>query len=190
MDSTKVKFKVGVHEFEAEGPAEVVKAQLEAFREMIAMVPATVAVPAAPVTQQPPTAAPTLAPTTEMPDSGGSAALPDAIGIDRSLSKIAKLDGRVVSLTVRADPLPDAILLLIYGQKIFRNNDAVTGTEIMSGLTATGQRVERVDRILTNMGDRGDVIVIGVGRSKTYRLTNMGMDNARKIAARLIATVA
>ena len=35
----RLKMKVGDHEFEAEGPAEIVQAQLALFKEMIAAVP-------------------------------------------------------------------------------------------------------------------------------------------------------
>jgi DNA-binding transcriptional regulator PaaX len=61
----------------------------------------------------------------------------------------------------------------------------------MEGLTATGGlSVLRVDRLLERIGNAGDVVVIGVHRSKRYRLTNAGLAKARQIAADLLATVA
>lgn len=110
--------------------------------------------------------------------------------IDSALDKIMRVENRVVSLTVRAKSIDDAVLLLVYGQKTLRQNDAVTGAEVMDGLTATGQRIGRVDRVLTKAGELGDVIVIGMGRAKRYRLTNAGITKARQVAAELIAIVA
>jgi DNA-binding PadR family transcriptional regulator len=102
-----------------------------------------------------------------------------------------KVDGRIVSLTIRADTPDDAVLLLLYGQKVLRENDSVTGGDIMEGLTATGgTSIGRVDRVLEKMGRDGDVIVIGERRGKRYRLTNAGLSRARQIANSLIAIVA
>ncbi len=58
----------------------------------------------------------------------------------RALAKIMRVDNRVVSLTIRArDAADDAVLLLLYGQKtVSRENDSVTGGEVMEGFTATG----------------------------------------------------
>lgn len=36
MEITKLKMKIGEHEFEAEGPTEVVQTQFAAFREDVA----------------------------------------------------------------------------------------------------------------------------------------------------------
>lgn len=184
--TTKVKFKVGVHEFEAEGPADVVREQLEAFKQLIAELPAAVVKPA-----------PAPRPMNIQELMGRSGAdddietdTTDGLQVDQSLNKIMRVEQRVVSLTVSTASLGDAVLLIVYGQKILRDNDAVTGSEVMDGLTATGQRVERVDRVLAKAGDTGDVIVIGVGRAKRYRLTNMGLQKARQLAGRLIGTVA
>jgi hypothetical protein len=37
--TTKIKIRVGDHEFEAEGPVGTVQAQFEAFKELISSVP-------------------------------------------------------------------------------------------------------------------------------------------------------
>jgi DNA-binding transcriptional regulator PaaX len=100
------------------------------------------------------------------------------------------VEGRIVSLTVRPDSIEDGVLLLMYGQKMLRANDAVTGSELMSGLTHTGQRVTRVDKTLVKASDKGDVIVLGAGRAKRYRLTNAGLAKAKDLAASQIARVA
>ena len=175
MDIHKLKIKIGTHEFEAEGPTDVVQAQFESFKELVANVPV------API-QPPPTKAKH---TTEEPPPAN---LND---IDKSLGKIMNVDHRVVSLTVRPETLNDAILALLYGQKVLRGSDAVTGAEVMDGLKATGGvSVIRVDKPLEKAGVSGDVIVTGEHRAKRYRLTNTGLAKARKIANGMIAQIA
>lgn len=179
MDATyKLKLKIGTNEFEAEGPPEAVQAQFEAFKQLILD-----AAKLAPL-------ASTLAPGLSGAGHVTNPITPAPSIDDTGLTKIMRVDNRIVSLTVRARTIDDAVLLLIYGQKTLRNNDAVTGAEVMDGLTATGQRIERVDRVLTKAGEIGDVIVVGVGRAKRYRISNTGLTKAKQLAADLIATVA
>ena len=178
-DNYRLKIKIGEHEFEAEGRSEVVQEQFQAFKEMIASTPA-----------KPP--AQTQKESTKNGDGAQPITpTPDTPAIDAALSKIMKLENRVISLTVRADSIGDAILLLLYGQKILRQNDLVTGAEIMDGLTATGgMNVLRIDRLLEQLATNGDVIVTGERRGKRYRMTNAGIAKARQLAVDLIAIVA
>jgi hypothetical protein len=182
MENSKLKLRIGIHEFEADGPPELVKEQLQAFKELIASH-----TPAAPE--------PLIRTAVGISVGAGTAS---AVGVDappadaapEMLQRIMRVDDRVVSLTIRARTIDEAVLLLLYGQKMLRGNDSVTGAEVMEGLTATGARVSRVDRLLEKAGDIGDAIVLGVGRAKRYRLTNAGAAKARAIAAELVATVA
>lgn len=175
----RIKIKIGQHEFEAEGPSDVVSEQFKIFNELVASFPST---PAA----QPQNDTHKLdEPATIQPGR------PDLPSIDAALGKIMKLDNRIVSLTVRAETVEDAVLLLLYGQKMMRESDSVTGGEVLDGLKATGgTSVSRVDRVLEKMGRDGDVIVIGERRGKRYRLTNAGLTRGRQIATSLLATVA
>jgi hypothetical protein len=175
---TRLKLKIGDHEFEAEGPPEMVMGQLEIFKEMIATIPPHVAGAITPTPRATPTVPPPIptAPSIVIDDM-------------EALSKIMKIEERIVSLTVRARSIDDAVLLIVYGQKAFRDSDSVTGGEVMEGLTVSGLRVPRVDRLLEKSGETGDVIVIGERRSKRYRLTNTGLTKARAVAAELIALV-
>jgi len=178
MENYRLKLKIGPHEFDAEGDPAVVQAQFAAFKEMVAMAEPFLLTP----TTQPATTRADEK-TTTAPDN--STNTPDAM-----LDKIMRVDEKVVSLTVRAASIDDAVLLVLYGQKVLRNNDSVTGYEVMQGLTVSGQGIGRVDRVLDKAGRDGSVIVIGQRRGKRYRLTNAGMTKARKIAADLIAIVA
>jgi hypothetical protein len=179
-DSYRLKIKIGEHEFEAEGSASVVERQFTAFTDLIAKLPAAAA------------SKPTETPIE--PSSGGAPPKPTPDMAEQwrtMMPKIVRVDERVISLTVRPTSVEDAVLLLLLAQKILRENDAVTGGEIMEGLTATGGfSVARVDRLLEKAARDGDVIVIGERRAKRYRLTNSGNAKAREVAFGLFTIVA
>jgi hypothetical protein len=172
MDGYRLKIKVGEHEFEAEGPADVVQAQFESFKSLIAALPTTTV-------------------------ANKSVALPqkeaeNTVSANESafaLDKITRIEDRVVSLTARPDNLEDALLLLLLGQRTFRANDSVTGGEVLNGLRQSGITVGRVDWRLDKLAGEGQIIKVGSGRASRYRLTNQGMNKAQGIARNLIATV-
>ena len=171
-DIYRMKVKIGSHEFEAEGPTETVKEQFNVFKELIESSAAKISSPISTVT----------------PPSTTQQKFPSPPNVFDFLEKITKFDDErgVVSLTVRPKSVEDAVLIILLGQKEFQSNEAVTGAEIMDGLTATGGlAVSRVDRLLEKVGKAGDVIVIGERRSKRYRLTNAGINRAAKIAEEL-----
>lgn len=182
MDDTyTLKVKIGPYEFEATGPVQVVQAQFAAFKELVG-VASTLPTPAAPQGREAEQPFGSDQPETRKVDS----TTPDS-----RLDKIMRLDGRTVSLTARPDTADTAVLLLLYGQKVLRSNDSVTGAEIIDGITSTGGlQVSRADRILDRLGEAGDVIVIGERRGRRYRLTNAGLAKARQAANDLLAIVA
>ena len=167
--SSRLKIKIGDHEFEAEGPAETVQAQFRVFKELIAKTPERKGLEPGEPLQPPP-----------VPKNNSQL----------RLDSIMKTEGRVVSLTARANLLEDAILLIILGQKTFRSIDGVTGSEIVDGLKVSGQPADRIDRVITKLADDGHVIITGVRRAKRYRLTNQGLAKAQEIAKAIIALVA
>jgi hypothetical protein len=169
MDQFKLKIKVGDHEFEAEGPVDVVQAQFAAFRDLVSDIPQRPDSP--PVAEQQPTE--TL-----------TSALPHI-----PLQKILKVEGRVVSLTARCDTVDEAVLLILLGQLEIRDNQEVTGAEIMDGLKQSGFSIGRVDKTMDKLAREGNVITMGVHRGRRYRLTNMGKTAALNIAKEVITTV-
>jgi len=173
-DHYRMRLKIGGHEFEAEGPVAVVQEQVKRFMDLIGSLPTDVVMN--PYYEKSPTS------------PAGKLATPET---DSTLDRIMRVDERTVSLTARPRNVDDTVLLLLYGQKILRQNDAVTGAEVMAGITATGGfAVSRVDRLLEKLARDGDVIVVGEHRSKTYRLTNAGLAKARQVATDLLAIVA
>lgn len=176
----RLKIKVGPYEFDAEGPHDVVQAQFEAFQELIKASPTPISVT---VPTEPNGGSTTTEPPTTLRDA-------DQV-VESNLNRIMKVEGRVVSLTARPQAVEDSALLLIYGQRMLRNNEAPTGSEIIDGAIATGRLdLGRTDRLFEKLARQGEVIMIGERRGKRYRLTNSGMAKARQIAAELIATVA
>ena len=177
MDTpSRVKMKIGEHEIEAEGAPDLVREQFQAWQELVKLAytaPQVAPNPPADISPAP----------TEKPDGTPT--------VDSELPKILRLDNRVVSLTARLASVHEAVLVMMYGQKVLRNNDSVTGAELTSGLSATGGfSVDRLDRYLNKLAEDGDVMAFGERRGKKYRLTNTGIAKARAIAANLIASVA
>src|SRR5215471_5485106 len=168
MADYRLKIKIGEHEFEAEGPVEMVQAQFETFKELVSTAPAKV---------QPP---PQSIPEAQSGQTNGG----DLNQLN--LEKIMRVDGRVVSLTISVDKVHDAIMLILLGQRQFRSNDAVTGGEILEGLRESGRPMDRADRILLSLHAEGLLIAVGQHRSRTYRLTNSGVARAREIARNMI----
>jgi hypothetical protein len=173
METTKIKIKIDQHEFEAEGPTEIVQSQFKDFQELIAALKEQKNITAATTqkqeesfTLQPPVAPPSV------------------------YDRIMSVEGRIVSLTVQAPSESDAVLLLMLGQRTFRSNGTVTGGQIMEGLQQSGVIVPRVDRIMDRLASEGMVIRIGVHRATRYRFTNQGFTKAQEIANAAIASVA
>ena len=173
MEKYRLKIKIGDNEFEAEGSESTVKAQFEAFRDLVLNAPVNVQPPPKPANNNP-----------QVLDTNSNNTT------DEHLERIMNVDKRVVSLTIKPSGVDEAILLLLYGQKVLRDNSSVTGAEIIEGLETTGLRVARIDRNMEKAGEEGDVIVIGQRRSKRYRLTNQGITKARDISNKHIANVA
>jgi hypothetical protein len=174
MELSKLRIKIGDNELETEGSAEIVKEQLAAFMKLVS---------ATPTPQKPPEA------TTEQVNQDNQPQRPINDG-PLALDQIMKVEGRVVSLTTRANSPEDAVMLLLFGQKTLRNNDAITGFEIVNGLRVSGQSTDRLGRILHKIATEGAVIITGAHRGKKYRMTNKGMAQGREIAKSVLALVA
>jgi DNA-binding transcriptional ArsR family regulator len=172
MDSYRIKVKIGENEFEAEGSPEMVKAQFEAFKEMLASIPVRNDTPPSRDSQQAPASQAVMEPT-------------EVAGFE----KIFRVESRVISLTALPGNVLDATLLTMFGQRHFRNNDSITGAEVKDGLEQSGFRVDRVDRHIDKLTTEGLVIKIGIGKGSRYRLTNQGMARAQGLARDLIATL-
>jgi hypothetical protein len=178
-DHTKIKF--GAHEFEASGSPESVREKFQAFMEMIKTLGiAPQQVLPAPKPQEEP----------YDPNKIWDLAEKSPLAVDNGLPQIMRVDGRTISLTARPTDISNAIIAILYGQKILRQNDGVTGAEVVQGLRATGgYTFDRVDRVLEGIARGGDIVAFGEHRGKRYRLTNVGLSKARALAADMILNV-
>jgi hypothetical protein len=172
MDTTKIKIKIGNHEFEAEGPVETVQAQFDIFKDLVGTT----------LAQSTPTPAIQARSATAIPSNSGE--LPHI-----PLEKIVHVSGRVVSLTALPATTEDAALLIILGHKDLRNNVSVTGQEIGDGLAQSGRPVARVDRVMDKAITEAHVLKTGIKRATRYRLTNQGLTKALNVANDLIASL-
>lgn len=172
METTKIKTRIGDCEFEAEGPVEVVKAQFDAFRDLINSMSRAIS----------PKKSESPHDVTENKDNPTK--FPH-IPID----KIVHVAGRVVSLTALPASVEDAALLIMLGHKDLRNNLTVTGQEIGDGLAQSGRPVQRVDRVMEKAMETAHVLKTGIKRGTRYRLTNQGLTKALNIAKDLIESL-
>ena len=172
METTRIKVKIGDHEFDAEGPVQTVQAQFEAFREIVSSIPRQ---------KSEPPASHTVQATDKTADANGMPHIP--------IEKILHLSGRVVSLTALPKSATDAALLIMLGQKDLRNNVSVTGQELGDGLAESGRDVPRVDRVMDSALKEQWVLKTGVKRGTRYRLTNVGLAKALTVAKELIESL-
>ena len=169
MDNAKIRIKLGDFEFEAEGSAESVQAQLETFKSLLSN---TSAIPR----------------LTEKPEQ---LALPASAGDPphTSLERIMRVQGRIVSLTAIPSQESDAALLVMLGNRDMRNNESVTGMEIGDALAQSGRPVTRVDRVMEKLIGEAFVLKSGFRRAVRYRLSNTGHQKALHIARELMASL-
>jgi hypothetical protein len=169
METSKIKIKIGEHEFEAEGPSESVQRQFDAFKEIIGTLSAKPLFTAPQNTNN------------GLQNQGHPSSFPHV-----HLEHIMHGVGRIVSLTALPASTEDAALLIMLGHKDMRNNHAVTGQEIGDGLAQSGRPVPRVDRIMEKAIENAYVLKSGVKRSTRYRLTNEGLKKALGIGQELV----
>jgi hypothetical protein len=172
MDIAKIRIKIGDHEFEAEGPSEIVKAQFETFKQLLETASSKPLIAAPAIANKDKQNQHTTDPIAHVP-----------------LEKVLRVSGRVVSLTAIPASTEDAALLIMLGHKDLRNNESVTGQELGDGLSLSGRPVPRTDRLMDKPIVANFVLKTGYKRSVRYRLTNLGHQKALAVARELIASL-
>jgi len=152
----RLRIKTGEHEFEAEGPSELIQPHITTFLRIIGR-------------EEKPAEEPTAPPASIRPS------LPD-------WNQFLRVENNIVSMNATSGALDRDILLLLLGQQQLRGNTAVAGTEIMSGLRGSGHTIGRADHILKRFASSGDIVATGKRRRRRYRLTTDGVEKALKIA--------
>ena len=166
VENIKLRMKIGAHELEAEGPRDVVMAQLEIWSRLAGLSPAS-----------------STANRMVQPADSDLAGL---FTVDRDRQAIA-LNAPLGGRTRNAD----AALLLLYGHPRLLGGDGgaeIPAVRLRAAVAASGHRVQRLDRVLTHYVSSGLVRKAGRPRHETYALTPAGMQRAAALIQRLAAS--
>jgi hypothetical protein len=163
-NTLKVRIKTGGDEFEAEGPVDAVRAQVATFVRLLGR--------AGDMEENAQTSSASADP---QPQSG-----PD-------IHNAFHVDGKVVSVASQSSSVDQDLLAILWGQHQLRRVTGISGTEIMSGLRASGHQVIRTDHVLKRYISSGDIVVTGKYRSRRYRLTTDGAAKALNVARAIAA---
>ena len=163
VENIKLRMKIGAHELEAEGPRDVVMAQLEIWSRLAGLSPAS-----------------STANRMVQPADSDLAAL---FTVDRDRQAIA-LNAPLAGRTRNAD----AALLLLYGHPRLLGGAEIPAVRLRAAVAASGHRVQRLDRVLTHYVSSGLVRKAGRPRHETYALTPAGMQRAAALVQRLAAS--
>ena len=177
MDTTyKLQLKIGIHEFCAEGPVEVVKHDFELWKTMLLEIPAA---PVAGMTSG----------ANEVQATNRNGGLPPKEQID----KLFLSDDKRGMVTLRILPRSDdrnaeVLLLLVFGYRALMNMDEVAVTLLRPSLRQSGCTIQRVDQIAAKFVRQGFLNKGGRGKGGKYSLTNSGLDKASAIVAALASS--
>ena len=176
----KIRIKLGEFEFEAEGNENTVARQFEKFQELVTTIKI----------QPTPNPTPNLVlHKTKHHDSSSkdSPSLPH-------LEEIFQNDPRSSLLLCHRPPSgkegqeANVILLLLLGYRELRATEEVSVLVLKQALKRSSFPVSRLDRILHNYQRERFVLKSGRGKGGKYRLTSLGLQKARAMAAQLLTT--
>lgn len=181
----RIKLRVGDFELDTEGPADIVRAQVEAFMELVKSKPAAVAPPASaaavgvtPAIDPLKPGLPPALPPTPIP------AAPPGILPQDVMDRVFQSRGDSVSLLALPGDPADALLVLLYGYAKLKSVNNVTGVSLMQAASQSGVQVPRIDRVIDS---RSEFITSGgQRRGKRYGLNNRGMRRAEELITGLV----
>lgn len=168
MEPYKLHLKIGVHEFSAEGPVEVVKQDFELWKSLI---------------QEAPTQ--TVAHQASNEQDGKLTGNTNSL-TKEEIDKVYLLDERRDMLSLRIlprsdDRYADSLLLVMFGYKVTKGTDEVMVTQIKSSMRQSGCMVERIDQVAAKYVRQGFLNKGGMGKGGRYSLTNSGAEKAAAI---------
>jgi hypothetical protein len=163
--SSKLRVRVGKHQFTAEGPPREVTAQFTAFQQLVAddnIVLKKQGVAGL---------------SSHHPENPSTA----------YLRKILRYDKRNRNISLIAHPTGDRkqaemILLLLLAYRHWLDEETVPVTALTRGLRESGCKVSRVDRVLADSLQEGLVLKLGTAKGTKYRLTPRGLSRADEVA--------
>ena len=174
VERVKLRMKIGVHEFEAEGPRDLVIAQVATRMRVAGLGTTPVNDPASAATDR-----------TRGASSGE--------GAHAAMQNLFRVDAerQLITLRVRVNGRrrnADAALLLLYGFDTCLgagDGAATPAVRLRAALAASGYRVRRVDRALGRYVLAGLVCKAGRHKHETYSLTAPGTRHAAVLARQL-----
>lgn len=177
----RIRIRFGEAEFEAEGSADVVGENYARFMALLE-------------TKEPPAPRPVDRPreeasAVEQPQGRTAEGPPgdtEALG-EEELRRLFLQHGSLVSLRL----LPhgkerevDALLLILLGYRLLRQQHDVMATQLMKAAKQSGLQVGRLDRTIGKQ--TAQVTSGGSGRGKRYALNNQGVRKAEQIARSIL----
>ncbi len=131
----------------------------------------------------------------ETPDVQRGPSTPSESAEGRDVLHILKREGDSYVLSPKFPPGPDgserfeAAAMVLLGGYDLSGDVPITGSRLLKSLRLTGYNLDRVDRALESLEQKGLVLTEGVHRGRKYRLSESGRAEARKFALEL-ATLA
>jgi hypothetical protein len=184
MDIAKLRIKIGVHEFEAEGPSDQVSRQFEVWKALI-----TSAFPAEQLSPKAIQNTALMPGTAALGISGGD---PAVSSVDASaLAPIFTQDEKRDLVILRVLPTGEdrhraAVLLTLLGYLRLKRMDEVGVTKLKASLQSSGSAPDRVDRAATPSVVDGLLMKSGSGKGGKYRLTNKGIVKTEELVNGLL----
>ena len=178
METAKIRIKLGAHEFEAEGPPDLVRTQLDSFMAAVkaqptvqpALAPAQPGVSSVDVNEVPPATSPV--PPVRPADEVSSEALSRVFQVRQKLVTL-------LALPKTDDFRSDALLMLLYGFEKLASMPAVTGVRLSEAARQSGVTLDRADRVMRGLTQY--VNAGGVRRGRRYSLNNPGRKKAEEL---------
>jgi hypothetical protein len=189
MDVFRLRLKIGVNEFEAEGSEEYVKSERQIFLESVA---------AEEVQDEEPEPEENLEKTPPAGGDNGGKAASSGSGTSPASADMAKLatqdksDKDLIILTALPQAAEtqkqDALLLLLLAHKVMRGVDNVKATDALNGTKQSGIQIDAISQVTDKIPQW--VLKTGVRKGSKYRLSTPGVQKASAIAQTLLSHVA
>lgn len=173
MENHRIKVKLGDAEFDAEGNAEVVQAQYDAFLAAVAALPK-------------PAPKPAVASAFIVEAGDRLVATAEVRPHPATLERVFR-NGDVLSLAALPTgekALSDAMLVLLYGYNRIKNESSVTGTALARSAKVSGISFGRLDRVMGQVSEY--VLAAGIRKARRYQLNNRGIARAEEIIKAIV----
>lgn len=173
--SYRLKVRLGSHEFEADGPEEVVREQFAIFLQAANSLGAAAPSPRSNSQSESGQGNGEQGRAGESEEGNGD--------VESMWNRAYKRNGDRLSLHVLPQTKTqnaDAILLLLYGYQTILKQESVKTTDAMDAAKQSGLRIDRIDR---NLPASHNALVIrgGNGKGTRYSLNNRGLAYAQEL---------